>query len=55
MSDAHYDCPCMEKCPLHHAMLLIAAFDGTAGGTRYTVEYALRRGIEIFDVSIPTE
>ena len=20
---AHYDCPCMEKCPLHHAMLLI--------------------------------
>ena len=38
-----------------HAMLLIAAFDGTAGGTRYTVEYALRRGIEIFDVSIPSE
>ena len=23
MSDAHYDCPCMGKCPLHHAMLLI--------------------------------
>ena len=23
MSDAHYDCPCMKKCPLHHAMLLI--------------------------------
>ena len=20
---AHYECPCMEKCPLHHAMLLI--------------------------------
>ena len=20
---AHYDCPCMEKCPLHHAMQLI--------------------------------
>ena len=20
MSDAHYDCPCMEKCPLHWAM-----------------------------------
>lgn len=19
----HYDCPCMEKCPLQHAMLLI--------------------------------
>ena len=23
MSDAHYDCPCMEKCPLHYAMGLI--------------------------------
>ena len=20
---SHYDCPCMEKCPLHHAMALI--------------------------------
>ena len=20
MSESHYDCPCMEKCPLHHAM-----------------------------------
>ena len=20
---SHYDCPCMEKCPLHHAMQLI--------------------------------
>ena len=23
MTDAHYECPCMEKCPLHHAMNLI--------------------------------
>jgi len=23
VSDAHYECPCMEKCPLHHAMSLI--------------------------------
>ena len=23
MSDHHYDCPCMEKCPLHYAMTLI--------------------------------
>lgn len=23
MSDSHYDCPCMEKCPLHYAMTLI--------------------------------
>lgn len=20
MSNAHYDCPCMERCPLHYAM-----------------------------------
>ena len=35
-----------------HASLLIAMYDGTPGGTRYTVEYALRRGVEIVDVSI---
>ena len=53
-----YSSTCMQRRDRYmvdHAMLLIAAFDGTAGGTRYTVEYALRRGIEIFDVSIPTE
>ena len=53
-----YSSTCMQRRDRYmvdHAMLLIAAFDGTAGGTRYTVEYALRRGIEIFDVSIPSE
>ena len=53
-----YTPSCMQRRDRYmvdHAMLLIAAFDGTAGGTRYTVEYALRRGIEIFDVSIPSE
>ena len=53
-----YSSACMQRRDRYmvdHAMLLIAAFDGTAGGTRYTVEYALRRGIEIFNVSIPTE
>ena len=53
-----YSSTCMQRRDRYmvdHSMLLIAAFDGTAGGTRYTVEYALRRGIEIFDVSIPTE
>ena len=53
-----YSSACMQRRDRYmvdHAMLLIAAFDGTAGGTRYTVEYALRRGIEIFDVSIPSE
>ena len=23
MSQSHYDCPCMEKCPLHYAMSVI--------------------------------
>ena len=53
-----YSPTCMQRRDRYmvdHAMLLIAAFDGTAGGTRYTVEYALRRGIEILDVSIPVE
>lgn len=42
-----YSPACMQRRDRYmvdHAMLLIAAFDGTAGGTRYTVEYALRRG-----------
>ena len=33
--------------------LLIAAFDGSSGGTRYTVEYALNRGLGIVDLPIP--
>ena len=38
-----------------HASMLIAAFDGTAGGTRYTVEYALNRGLTIVDLPILSE
>ena len=38
-----------------HASLLIAAFDGTPGGTRYTVEYALRRGLTVVDLPIVLE
>ena len=38
-----------------HAALLIAAFDGSPGGTRYTVEYAMRRGLEIVDLPIVLE
>ena len=35
--------------------LLIAAFDGTPGGTRYTVEYAMRRGVSVVDLPIVLE
>ena len=38
-----------------HASLLIAAFDGTSGGTRYTVEYALNQGLAIVDLPILAE
>ena len=30
--------------------ILIAAFDGTAGGTRYTVSRALDRGMTVIDL-----
>ena len=39
-------------CMLDHASLLIAAFDGSPGGTRYTMEYAMRQGLEITDLPV---
>lgn len=41
-----------DRYMVDHASLLIAAFDGTQGGTRYTVEYALRQGVRIMDLHI---
>ena len=35
-----------------HASLLIAVFDGSPGGTRYTVQYALSRRISIVDLPV---
>mgnify|MGYP000056629703 CR=1 FL=1 len=35
-----------------HAARLIAVFDGQEGGTRRTVEYAMRRGLEIVYVDM---
>lgn len=55
---ARYTPSCMQRRDRYmvdHASLLIAAFDGTAGGTRYTVEYAMRRGVSVVDLAIPTE
>jgi len=52
---ARYTSACMQRRDRYmvdHASLLIAAFDGTAGGTRYTVEYAMRRGVSIVDLAI---
>lgn len=35
-----------------HASLLIAAHDGVPGGARSTVEYAIRRGVNVVDIPI---
>ncbi len=35
-----------------HSSLLIALHDGLPGGTRYTIEYALRHGLGIVDIPI---
>ena len=53
---AQYTSTCMQRRDRYmvdHASLLIAAFDGSSGGTRYTVEYALRRGVNLLDLAIP--
>ena len=55
---ARYTSACMhrrDRYMVDHASLLIAAFDGTPGGTRYTVEYAIRRGVSVVDLPILTE
>ena len=58
MVSAVYSSSCMQRRDRYmvdHASLLIAAFDGSSGGTRYTVEYAMRRGLDILDLAIPAE
>ena len=56
MVSARYSPTCMQRRDRYmvdHASLLIAAFDGSPGGTRYTVEYAMKRGVAIVDLPIP--
>ena len=46
----HYSAGCMQRrnrYMVDHAARLIAVFDGQEGGTRRTVEYAMRCGLEI--------
>lgn len=48
-----YDAGCMmrrNRYMVDHAALLIAVHDGYPGGTRHTIEYALKRGLEIIDI-----
>ena len=56
MVSAEYTPGCMQRrnrYMVDHASLLIAAFDGSPGGTRRTVEYALTRGVNVIDLPIP--
>ena len=48
-----YTPDCMQRrnrYMVDHASLLIAVHDGQSGGTRRTIEYAMRRGLDIVDI-----
>ena len=50
-----YTSGCMQRRDRYmvdHSSLLIAVFDGTAGGTQYTMQYAMQRGLNIVDISV---
>ena len=56
-----YFCECVLACMqrrdrymVDHASLLIAVFDGSPGGTQYTVQYAMGRGLDIVDLPVVT-
>lgn len=55
MVQEKYSPGCMQRrnrYMVDHASLLIAAHDGLPGGTRSTIEYALRRGVPVVDIPI---
>ena len=51
----HYDAGCMQRrnrYMVDHASLLIAVNDGARGGTRSTIEYAFKRGVNVLDIPL---
>ena len=53
MVQQEYTPDCMQRrnrYMVDHAALLIAVHDGLSGGTRRTIEYAMRRGLDIVDI-----
>ena len=44
-----------DRYMVDHSSLLIAAFDGTPGGTQYTMQYAMSRGVSIVDLPLILE
>ena len=52
---AQYTPHCMhrrDRYMVDHASLLIAVFDGTPGGTQYTMQYAMSRRVSIVDLPL---
>ena len=48
-----YSPGCMQRrnrYMVDHASMLLAVHDGQPGGTRRTMEYAMRRGLQIVDI-----
>jgi len=55
MVQHNYDRGCMlrrNRYMVDRSSLLIAAFDGTLGGTMYTVTYAMKKGVEIVTIEL---
>lgn len=55
---AQYTPYCMQRRDRYmvdHASLLIAVFDGTPGGTQYTMQYAMSRRVSIVDLPLVLE
>lgn len=55
MVQQNYDRGCLHRrnrYMVDHSSLLLAAYDGTAGGTMYTVVYAMKRNIQILGIEI---
>ena len=51
---SRYSPSCMQRRDRYmvdRSSLLIAVYNGTPGGTRYTVQYAMSQGIDIVDLS----
>jgi uncharacterized phage-like protein YoqJ len=51
----HYDRGCMlrrNRYMVDRSSLLIAAFDGTLGGTMYTITYAMRQGAVVVTLDV---
>jgi len=55
MIQRQYDRGCMlrrNRYMVDRSSLLIAAFDGTLGGTMYTMAYAMKKGVEINEIDL---